>query len=68
MNDYNEAETDSQIKRTNQWLPVVKWWGWGKIGEKIEVQTTRCKTNQIQGCNVQHREYSQYFTITLYGV
>ena len=26
------------------------------------------KINKIQGCNVQHREYSQCFIITLNGV
>ena len=30
-----------------------------------EVQITRYKINKIQGYNVQHREYTQYFIITL---
>ena len=30
-----------------------------------KVQTTRYKTNKLQGYIVQHREYSQYFIITL---
>ena len=43
--------------------------GRGKIGEGAqEVQITRYKINRLQGCNVQHREYSQYFITTLYGV
>ena len=32
-----------------------------------KVQTTRYKINKIQGGNVQHREYGQYFIITLNG-
>ena len=40
----------------------------GEIGQgDEEVQTTRYKINKLQGCNVQHREYSQYFIITLNG-
>ena len=43
--------------------------GWGKIGEgDEEVQTTMYQINKLQGYIVQHREYSQYFIITLKGV
>ena len=38
-----------------------------EVGDE-EVQTTRYKINKIQGYSVQHREYTQYFTITLNGV
>ena len=38
------------------------------VGEYQEVQTTRYKINKIQECNAQHREYSPYFIITLFGV
>ena len=43
--------------------------GRSKIGKgNYEVQTTRYKINKLQGYSVQHKEYSQYFIITLYGV
>ena len=35
------------------------------------VQTTRYKINKLnksQGCNAQHRKYSQHFAITLYSI
>lgn len=36
-------------------------WGRGKIGvEDQEIQTTRHKINQLQGCIVQHREYGYF--------
>ena len=33
-----------------------------------EVQITRYKINKLQGCNVQHRVYIQYFIMTLYKI
>ena len=33
-------------------------------GRGLEVQTIECKA---QGCIVQHREYSQYFIVTVNG-
>ena len=30
--------------------------------------SSRYEISRLQGCNVQHRKYSQYFIITLYGV
>ena len=64
MNEYNQIETDSQIQKANQWLPV----GTGVDGEAsqvkgLQVQTTRYKINWIQGCDTQHREYNHYFII-----
>ena len=32
------------------------------------IQTTMCKINKLQGYIVQHREYSQYFIITINGI
>ena len=32
------------------------------------VQTTKHKINKLQGYVVQHREYSQYFTIAIHGI
>ena len=43
--------------------------GRGNTGlEDGQVQTTRYKRNKPQGYTVQHREHSQYFTVTLNGV
>ena len=36
-------------------------------GEDSEVQTIRCEINKLQGYIVQHREYSQYFIVTING-
>lgn len=33
-----------------------------------EVQTTTYKIGKLQGCNERHREYSQHFIVTFYGV
>ena len=33
-----------------------------------EIQTTMYKINKLQGCTVQHKEYSQHFITTLKGV
>ena len=44
-------------------------WGRDKIGVgDQEVQTSVYKINKLQGYIVQHRKYSQYFTITLNAV
>ena len=34
-------------------------------GRRLRGQTIRCKINRLQGYIVQHREYSQYFMITI---
>ena len=61
-----------QIHRHRKQTSGYQWgedWGEGQDrGRGLEVQTTRYKVNNIQGCNVHHREYNQYFTITLNGV
>ena len=43
---------------------------WGETDRErdCEVPATRYKINKIQGCNVQHTEYSQHFIITSSGV
>ena len=38
-----------------------------RVGDE-EIQNTMCKINKLQGYIIQHREYSQYFIITLNGV
>ena len=40
----------------------------GDRGENEEIESTGCYINKIQGCNVQYRDYSQYFIITSNGV
>ena len=40
----------------------------GKIGVGVKVQTTKYKINKLQRYIVQHRDYIQYFIITLNGV
>ena len=43
--------------------------GRAKIGVwDQEIQTTMYKISKKQGCIIQHREYSQYFMVILYGV
>ena len=41
MNEYNKTETDSQIQRTNQWLPEERGEGqnkgWGLRGKTYYV-------------------------------
>ena len=65
--EYNIKEADSQIQRTNQWLPVAGVEGErGNIGvREWEAQTIGVR--QAQGCIVQHGEYGQYFVIAVNG-
>ena len=43
--------------------------GTGKIEEgDLEVKTTMYKINKLQGYTVQHRDYNQYFIISINGV
>ena len=43
--------------------------GKGKIGiGDEEIRTTMYKINKLQGYKVQHKEYSQYFIITVNGI
>ena len=41
--------------------------GTDKDGDQ-EVQTTMHKIYKQQGCIIQHKEYSQYFTVTINGI
>ena len=62
--EYNKKEADSQIQRTNQWLPIGK-------GKLVEARgrglrgTSNYVQNKHQGYIAQHRGYSQYFIITI---
>ena len=41
-----KIETDSQISKSNLWLPKVKRVGWGKLGcWGYHIHTTICKTD-----------------------
>ena len=44
--------------------------GRGEVRERGKglVQTPGYKINKIQGCHIQHKEYSQYYMMTLNGV
>lgn len=56
-----ETKTSSCLKGGNM--------GMGKIGEgDSEVHTTSYKIKKTWGCNIQHRDYIQYFIITLHHV
>ena len=41
--------------------------GHGK-GRELRGTNAKNKINQIQGCNTEHRKYSQYFIITSNGI
>ena len=43
-------------------------WGDGRWGRGLRTTKYYHKTNKLQGYIVQHREYSQYFIITLKGI
>ena len=69
-NEYTKTVTESLIIREQT---SGYQWGEGKGSSKIgvgdeEVQTTPYEINKLQGYIIQHREYSQYFIITLNGV
>ena len=69
MNEYKKPETDSDTENKLVVTSGETGWRRGKTGEgDLEIQTTKYKINKIQGCYVQHREYNQYFIITLNGV
>ena len=62
MDANNKKETDLQIQRTNQWLPVGREKGRGPR------YTFLYKINKQQGYIVQHWKIQPYFVITLNGV
>ena len=69
MNEYNKTKTDSQTQRTNCGYQLGE--RRGKRQDKTkgkEAQTTRYKTNTLQGYIIQYKQYSQCFIITLNAV
>ena len=74
MNEYNKTETNSQMQRAKQWLPVgrVKWWGGAGQGQGARrYKLNMYKINKQQGYIVQYREiwplfYDNIFLINLF--
>ena len=68
-NDTNELmykiEIDSQILKTNLWLPKEKCVG--GINQELETHTTIYEIDNQQGPMVQHREYIHYLVIIYKG-
>ena len=53
MNKYNKAETDSQIQRTNYWLPEERGSGEGLNSWRgLRGANYSFKINKSQECNV----------------
>ena len=56
-------------KKKGSWLTedkvMVTGWGWRKIHGCRRRRYKLLDIRQVQGCIVQHREYSQYFEITV---
>ena len=63
-------------KQTHRYREKTSCYQWGEgrgrgkvgVGDKEVQTTTYYKINKLQGYVVQHREYSQYFIITINGV
>ena len=67
MSKYNKTErlTENKLMVTREERGRRR----GEIGEgDSEVRIGSYKVNKSQGCNVQHRDYSLCFIITLYGM
>ena len=64
--EYNKRNRLTDIENKLVFISGEREVGRGKIGVgDEEVQTTMYKINKLQGYIVQHREYSQYFLITI---
>ena len=68
MKEYNKkqkkfTDTENKLAVTSKGRGQEKARGRGLRGT-----TVRYKIKKIHGCNIQQREYSQYFIITLYGL
>ena len=67
MNSQNRTETDSQIQKTNWWF-VYQWREGTEKGQCSgggKAQTIQYKIGSSH--IIQHREYSQYFAVTVNG-
>ena len=61
----------TKLKLTHRYREPTSGYQWGERKGEVgdwEVQNTMHKINKLQGYIVQHREYNQYFIITLKGV
>ena len=55
--EYNKQETDSEIQKTNLWLPV--WRGkWGGAIKREAIRVAQTSINKLQWSIVKHSEYS----------
>ena len=58
-----------QMQKTNWWLPVGREERRAETGiGNEESQTTTCKVNQLHGCIIQPRDYSQYFIMNKWSI
>ena len=57
--------SDSQIQRTNAWLPAGR--GKGVVQELVSWRAKLLDARWVPGSAVQYEEYSQYFIITVNG-
>ena len=62
MNEYNKTEIDSQIYRTNYWLPMGREKAGGaKQGQGMRGTNSMYKIYKLHRYVLQHREYSTIF-------
>ena len=67
-NEYNKKETDRYRGLTSDYQQgKERWRDTIGVGDK-EVQTIMYRINKLQAHTVQHREYSQQFTIIINGI
>ena len=65
MNITKQKQTDRYRKETSGYQWGEGWEERQDRGKGLRGTSTVYKINKIQRCNVQHRNYSQYFIITL---
>ena len=69
MNVYNKTQTDLQIQRANEWLPVERGKReWRRSEYGIKRYKLLCRINKQQGYTVLLGKYSHYSVTTLNGV
>ena len=71
----NKLVNTTKEKQTHRFREQTSGYQWGEGQGKVQyrhrelrVQTTMCNKNKLQRYIVQHREYGQYFIITINGV
>ena len=68
MNIIKQKQIQGYREQTNGYQQGERWRQEQNTGRRLEAQNNRYKINNIQGRNVQHREYNQYFIIIINGV